>query len=84
MVAPQDYDVHQSVRVLELQNSDLRLRPTDLSWHFPIFMTIREESFKNYRSRKDEKCKAKENKTEEFKKQMLKNDDGQSHANWQT
>ena len=31
MVAPQDHhDVHQSVRVLELQNSDLWLRPTDL------------------------------------------------------
>ena len=47
MVAPQDYDVRQSGRVLELQNSDLWLRPTDLSWHFPILMTIREEPFKN-------------------------------------
>ena len=36
MVAPQDCDVRQSGRVLELQNSDLWLRPTDLSWHFPI------------------------------------------------
>ena len=35
MVAPQDYDVRQSGRVLELQNSDLWLRPTDLPWHFP-------------------------------------------------
>ena len=42
MAAPQDYDVHQSVRVLGLQNSDLWLRPTDLSWHFPVLMTIRE------------------------------------------
>ena len=42
MVAPQDCDVHQSVRVLELQSSDLWLRPRDLSWHFPILMTIRE------------------------------------------
>ena len=50
MVAPQDYDVHLPVRALELQNSDLRLRPRDVSWHFPILMTIREESFKNYRS----------------------------------
>ena len=48
-------------------------------------MTIREESFKNNRSRTDEKWKAKENKAEEFKKQkMQKNDDGQSYANWQT
>ena len=36
MVAPQDYDVRQSGRVLELQNRDLWLRPTGLSWHFPI------------------------------------------------
>ena len=78
MVAPQDYDVRQSGSVLELQNSDLWLRPTNLSWHFPILMTIREESFKNYRSRTDEKWKAKEDKAEEFKKQkMQKNDDGQ-------
>ena len=49
IVAPQDYDVRQSGRVLELQNSDLWLRPTDLSWHFPILMTIREEPFKNIR-----------------------------------
>ena len=54
MVAPQDYDVRQSRRVLELQNSDLWLRPTVLSWHFLILMTIREEPFKNYRSRTSE------------------------------
>ena len=51
MVAPQDYDVRQSGILLELQNSDLWLRPTDLSWHFPIFMTTREEPFKNDCSR---------------------------------
>ena len=51
MVAPQDYDVRPSGRVLELQNSDLWLRPQDLSWHFPMLMTIREEPFKNYRSK---------------------------------
>ena len=85
MVAPQDYDVRQSGRVLELQNSDLWSRPTDLSWHFPILMTIREKPFKNYRSRTSEKWKAKEDKTEEFKKQkMQKNDDERSDANWQT
>ena len=76
MVAPQDLDVHLSVRVLELQNRDLWLRPTDMPSHFPILMTIREESFKNYRSRTDKKWKVKENKAEEFKKQkMQKNDD---------
>ena len=69
MVAPQDYDVRQSGRVLELQSSDLWLRPTDLSWHFPVLMTIREEPFKDYRSRTSEKWKA---KFEEAKKQKVK------------
>ena len=82
MVAPQDYDVRQSGRVLELRNSELWLRPSDLSWHFPILMTIREEPFKNYRSRTSEKWKA---KFEEAKKQKIKkNDDGRSHGNWKT
>ena len=38
-VAPQDYDVRQSGRVLEPQNTDLWLRPTDLSWHLRVFPT---------------------------------------------
>ena len=80
MVAPEDYDVRQSGRVLELQNSDIWLRPTDLSWHVPILITIREEPFKNYLSRTSEKWKAKEDK----KQKMQKNDDGHSCANWQT
>ena len=84
-MAPQDYDVCQCGRVLELQNTDFWLRPTDLSWHFPIPMAISEEPFGNCRSRTSEKWKAKEDKAEEFKKQkMHKNDDGQSCANWQT
>ena len=47
MVAPQEYDIRQSGRVLELHNRDLWLRPTDMSWHLPILMTTREEPFKN-------------------------------------
>ena len=47
MIAPQDYEVRQSVRVLELQNKDFWIRPTYLSWHFPIIVTIRELPFKN-------------------------------------
>ena len=54
MKAPPDYEVRQSGRVLELQNKDLWLRPTDLSWLFPFLVTIREELFKNYRSRRIE------------------------------
>ena len=45
MIAPQDYGVRQSGRVLELQNRDLRIRPTDLSSHYPIYLTIREMPF---------------------------------------
>ena len=48
MVAPPDCDIRQSGRVLELQNRDLRLRPTNMSWHLPILMTIREEPFKGH------------------------------------
>ena len=59
MVAPQGYDDRRCGRVLELQNSDLWLRPTDLSRHFPILMTIREEPFQNCRSRTTEKWTAK-------------------------
>ena len=71
MVAPQDYDIRQSARALELLNKDLWLRPTEMSWHFLFLMTIRKEPFKKYRSRTSEKWKAKENKAEEFKKQKM-------------
>ena len=78
MVAPQDYDIRQSGRVFWL-------RPTDMSWHFPILMTIREEPFKNYRSSTSEKWKAKEDKMEEVKKQKItRNDDERSYADWKT
>ena len=36
MIAPEAYDVRQSGRVLELQNRDLWIRPTDLSWNHPF------------------------------------------------
>ena len=85
MVAPHDHDIRQSARVLELQNRDLWLRPTDMSWHLPILMTISEEPFKNDRSRTSEKWKAQEDKIEEAKKQKIKrNDDARSYADWQT
>ena len=45
IIAPQDYDIRQSGRVLELQNKDLWIRPTGPSWHFAIFVTIRELPF---------------------------------------
>ena len=43
MIAPQDYEVHQSRLVVELQNKDLWIRPTDLSWHILILVTVREK-----------------------------------------
>ena len=43
MIAPRDYDVRQSGRVLELHKTDLWFRPTDLSLHFTILVTLREE-----------------------------------------
>ena len=51
MIAPGHYEVRQSGRVLELQNKDLWIRPTDLSCHFPILVTFRELPIKNYRGR---------------------------------
>ena len=51
MIAHQDYEVRQSGRVLELQNKDLWIRPTDLCWHFPIFVTFRKVPVKHYRGR---------------------------------
>ena len=84
MIKPQDYDVRQSGRVLELQNRDLWIRPTDLSWHCPILVTIREEPFKNYRSRSSAKLKAREDKIEEAKKQKTQKskDDEWKSARW--
>ena len=84
IVAPPDYDIRQPGRVLELQNRDLWLRPTDMSWHLHILMTMREEPFKNYRSRTSEKSKAKEDKIEVAKRQKTKrSDDEWNYADWQ-
>ena len=68
-LTPQDYDIRESGRVLELRNRDLWIRPTDLSWHFPILVTIRELPFRNHRGRSPAKWKAREDKIEEAKKQ---------------
>ena len=84
MMAPLDCEIRQSGRVLELQNKDLWLRPTDLSWHFPILATIREQPFKNYRSRTAEGWKAKKDKIEGAKKNKTKKDgDEWNNAEWQ-
>ena len=82
MMAPPDYEIRQSGRVLELQNRDLCFRPTDMPWHLPILMSFREEPHKNYRSSTSEKWKAKEDKIEEVKKKTKKGDDEWSYAEW--
>ena len=84
MIALQDYDVRQSGRGLELQNRDLWLRQTDLSWHFPILLTIREMPFKNYRARSPAKLKVREDETEEAKKQKIpkKRDEEWNSTRW--
>ena len=46
MIAHRGYEVRQSERVLELQNKDLWIRPTDLSWHVPILVTSQKLPFK--------------------------------------
>ena len=66
--APQDYDIRQSERVLEFQNRDFWIRPTDLSWHYPVLATIREIPFKNYSGRSYGKFKARKDKIEKAKK----------------
>ena len=73
MIAPRVFEVRQSGRVLKLQNKDLWIRPTDLSWHYPILVTIREFFFfKNYRRRSsailEARDEAKKQKTQKNKK----------------
>ena len=52
------------------------VNPSDLSWHFPILVTIRELPFKNFRGRSPAKLKAREDIIEEVKKKKaLKNRD---------
>ena len=76
--------VRQSGRVLELQNRDLWIRPTDLSWHFPIIVTILEIPFRNFRGRSSEKLKAREDKIEDAKNQKTQKskDDEWNSARW--
>ena len=68
-------NVRQSGRFLELQNRDIWIRPADLCWQITIIMTIREEPFKNYRSRPSARLKTMEDKIEEAKKQEKKRSD---------
>ena len=70
--ASRDCEVRQSARDLELQNKGLWIRPTDLLWHFPILVIVRELPFKIYRGRSivnlESRDEAKKQKTQENKK----------------
>ena len=80
MIAPQNYEARQSRRILDLQNRALWIRPTDLSWHFPVLVTIREMPFRNYRGRSLAKLEARD----EAKKQrtVKKRDEEWDSARW--
>ena len=79
--APQHYDICQSERVWEFQNRDFWITPTDLSWHYPILVTIREVPFKSYRGRSSGKSKARETKIEKYNK--CRSWSWQSYFSWQ-
>ena len=80
MTAPQEFDARQFGRVLELQNRDLWIQPTDLSWHFSILVTIREMPFRNYRGRSLAKLEARD---EAKQHKTLKNRDEECNsARW--
>ena len=90
MIAPRDHDVRQSGRVLGLQNKDLWIRPTDLSWHFPILVTLRELPCNHYRGRsvanweaRDEAKKQKTQKNKEKSDQAHRDTTLQSRFYWQ-
>ncbi len=54
MIAPFDFDVNQSARVLGLESQDLWLGPTDCDWHLPILVTLRQLPERNWRKRASE------------------------------
>jgi len=49
--APTDFHTKQSLRVLETKREDLWLRDSDVSWHLPILITLREWACRNWRKR---------------------------------
>ena len=52
--------LHLRTMEFVLQNRDLWIRPTELSWHFPIPVNIRELPFANYRGRSLAKLEARD------------------------
>ena len=91
-MAPPDCEMYQSGRVLKLQNRDLWLRPTDISWHFHTLVTLCEELFKKLAFTNSREVEGQGDKIEEVKKKKktekgydeLNNTEGQpSFWSWQ-
>ena len=53
-----DYDVKLVQRLLYYTASDLWLSDRDKDWHFPLFITLREQDRKNWRNRSVEAWEA--------------------------
>ena len=80
MIAPQDYDIRQSERVLlEFPYRDLWIRPTDLSWHFLILVTIREVPFLEFLWRVTREL---ESQRGQRQKTLTNRDDEWNSARW--
>ena len=87
MIVPEDFDVRQSGRVLELQNRDLWIRQTDLSWHFPILVTIRECPSRiivegHPRSWRPERTRSKKSRSRRLKKKKRRLEFSQMEQTW--
>ena len=85
MIAPQDFVVRQSGRVLELRNRSLDTTNRSVL-ALTLLVTIREEPFRNFRGRSLAKLKARDDKIEEAKKQKTqkRKDDEWNSSRWQT
>ena len=84
MTAPRDCEVRQLVRVLVLQNEDHWIRPTDLSWRFPILVTIRELPFRNLSWKANCECGSQGWSQEEEDSEKKRSDETHRDTTWQS
>ena len=69
---------------MELQNKDLWIRPTDVSWHFHLLVTIRELPFKNDRGRAMANMEARDEAKKRKTKKNKKSDQTHRDKTWQS
>ena len=84
MIAPRYYEVRQSVRVLVLQNEDHWIRPTDLSLHFTILVTLRELLFKIYCGRSLANLEARDEAQKQKTQKIKRSDQTHRDTTWQS